>query len=306
MEPDSKTLVALEVQDRWGLSIVKYLGGTRNSQWLVDNGTQQLVLRRYSAQRFPDPDYELMVLRLVADAGWPVPRVVVPPTEISRELWSLVTACPGESRRHEGPAERQARGRLLASFHSTTSSFVSIGQREGFSRSDEGLLDAELDLLLERYEPLFPWESRALRWHLDWCRSQFQGAPLDELSQVVLHSDFAPWNLLYTPGGELSGIVDFDATHINYRIAEFALAWRGDEDEVIQGYEEVQPLTSLERRMLLPIYWGWLFLDIKPSLRDHISGQAAGPHFGWQMNHFAKRSPNIAPFAPTYPGPLRL
>jgi Ser/Thr protein kinase RdoA (MazF antagonist) len=107
---------------------------------------------------------------------------------------------------------------------------------------------------------------------------------------------------LYDDAGVLSGVLDLDATHLNYRIADFALAWRGDEDEVIEGYEEISPLSELEWEMLLPTYWAWLFYGVKESLRAILASSSTGVHFEWQTRHFSKRSKLIERLAPTYPG----
>ena len=63
---------------------------------------------------------------------------------------------------------------------------------------------------------------------------------------VVLHGDFTCWNLLFEHG-HLTGVLDFEATHLNYRVADFALAWRGQQSDVIRGYEEVSPLSDLDQ-----------------------------------------------------------
>ena len=121
--------------------------------------------------------------------------------------------------------------------------------------------------------------------------------------RAVIHSDFAPWNLLYNEGGSLSGVLDFEATHRNYRIADFALAWRGDEDEVIEGYNEVNPLSEAEWEMIVPTYIAWTFLGVKDALRTAAAGATDEPRFGWQTRQLLKRSPLLAAFAPPYPAP---
>ncbi|MCL2639967.1 MAG: phosphotransferase, partial [Phycisphaerales bacterium] len=117
------------------------------------------------------------------------------------------------------------------------------------------------------------------------------------------HGDFAPWNILYNDG-HLTGLIDFEATHLNYRASDFALAWRGHQDEVIQGYEEVHPLSSFDRQLLIPCYWSWLFLGIKDEINKIKQGSLPPiplPNFHWQIRHLLTRSKllNILP----YPGP---
>jgi len=291
-----------DVLSEWELRPVNYLGGTRNQNWLVLAGQRQLVLRGYSSEPLADPSYEVAVARRLASLGWPVAEVVREPTEFRGRLWSLVTHRPGRSRVREDPAERRARGRILAEFHRTTSLISDVGQRRGFARADELINDPELTVLLTEYERVCPAEGHLLRWHLDWCRARFGSLSLSKLPVLVVHSDFAPWNLLYDDDGVLSGVLDLDGTHLNFRIADFALAWRGDEDEVIEGYDEVSPLSELEWEMLLPTYWAWLFLGVKESLRAILASGSTGVHFEWQAKHLSKRSKLIEQVAPTYPG----
>lgn len=291
-----------DVLGEWGLRPVSYLGGTRNQNWLVLAGQRQLVLRGYSSEPLANPSYEVTVVRRLARLGWPVAEVVREPAEFSERLWSLVTHRPGRSRVREDAAERRARGRLLAEFHGTTSLISDVGQREGFGKADQLVNEPELTVLLTAYERACPAEGHLLRWHLDWCRTRLGSPSVSELPALVLHSDFAPWNLLYDEDGVLSGVLDLDGTHLNFRISDFALAWRGDEDEVIEGYDEVSPLSELEWEMLLPTYWAWLFLGVKESLPAILARGSTGTHFEWQTRHFSKRSRLIEQFAPTYAG----
>ena len=108
----------------------------------------------------------------------------------------------------------------------------------------------------------------------------------------VIHGDFTRWNLLYD-GGALSGVLDFEACHHNHLVADFALAWRGDHDEVIRGYDSVRPLAEAEWHLVWPTYWAWLFLGVKEMLAEHYSqpGGASTPaDLDWQVRHLRKDS----------------
>jgi hypothetical protein len=101
----------------------------------------------------------------------------------------------------------------------------------------------------------------------------------------------------------LTGILDFEATHLNYRVADFALSWRGDQDEVIEGYEEVHPLSERDRQLLIPAYWSWLFLGVKTEIEAMTSGKASAHGFDWQIKHLLRRSPLMRELgAREYPG----
>ena len=66
-----------------------------------------------------------------------------------------------------------------------------------------------------------------------------------------------PWNVRYLRGA-LSAILDFDAAHLDLRVADFALSWRGRHDEIIRGYEDVSPLEPVERELIIPVQWAWV------------------------------------------------
>ncbi|MBO0836818.1 MAG: phosphotransferase, partial [Actinobacteria bacterium] len=91
------------------------------------------------------------------------------------------------------------------------------------------------------FERLFPTEARILRWHAERARELYaQIGPAEAAPRLVIHGDFAPWNLLYRDG-ELSGILDFEASHFDVAVSDFALSWRGKYDGVIAGYQELRP-----------------------------------------------------------------
>ena len=129
-----------------------------------------------------------------------------------------------------------------------------MGQRRGFGLADEVIGDPELVGLIQGYEKFRLSEGHVVRWHIDQALEGFDRLDLESAETTVLHSDFAPWNLLYE-GEILTGILDFDATHLNYRGADFANSWRGYQDEVIEGYEEVHKLSDLDWELLVPAFW---------------------------------------------------
>ena len=175
-----------------------------------------------------------------------------------------------------------------------------MGQRIGFGLSDEAVQDPDLVSAIRDYERIYPAEGHILRWHLDRARESFESIDLDTAETIVLHSDFAQWNLLFE-SGRLTGILDFEATHLNYRVADFALSWRGYQDEVIDGYQEVHKLTDPDWDLLIPAYWSWLFLGVKAAIIAMTSGKVPPHRFEWQIEHLQKRSRLLAQRAPQYP-----
>jgi hypothetical protein len=80
-------------------------------------------------------------------------------------------------------------------------------------------------------------------------------------------------------------------------VADFALSWRGYQDDVLLGYDEVRALSDLEWHLVRPTYWAWLFLGVKQALAAHYSpttGAAVPLNLQWQLTHIRRHSPLIA------------
>jgi aminoglycoside phosphotransferase (APT) family kinase protein len=283
----------------WSLTPVRYLGGRRNQHWLVERDGKPFVLRGYARESIESVEYELEVLRRLGQQGWPVPEPVQEATEFLGRLWCLFTLLPGESQPEQSADERRARGRLLARLHEATASLVSMGQRTGFRKANELVSDPRLLEAIRNYERVRPYAGHVMRWHLDKASEMFNGLVLDDAETIVLHGDFAPWNMLFA-GGRVSGIIDFEATHLNHRVSDFALSWRGYQDEVVEGYDQVHPLNALDWQLLIPCYWSWLFLGVQEEISSMIRGEVAYHDFGWQVKHLIGRS-KIDPVE-VYPG----
>ncbi len=277
-----------EVLRHFGVRVIAPLGGRMNQHWLVETCGKRLVLRR-SMQSADEIDYELSLLERIAALGWPVAVAVAAPIELSGYVWSLAPFLPGEPLSDKySVAEQRGRGRLLAEFHADLAQLGAFGQRGTWLRCEEFLGDPALDDLLIKHELERPEEMYILRWHLDRARARIDGLRLHDRPGIIIHGDFAPWNLRFQDG-RLSGILDFELSHWDHRIADFALAWRGRYDHVIHGYTEVSPLEPEEWALLTPVWWAWLLAgachDIRNGIRDD----------GWTIRKLLQRSPLMGP-----------
>lgn len=277
-----------EVMARFGVQVVAALGGRLNQHWLVESQHERLVLRRWSHSA-DDIDYELRLLASIAALGWPVAPAVAGPIELAGHFWSLFPFLPGEPPSVEDPiAEQRTRGRLLAEFHATLAQLRRFGQRGEWRRCEEILGDSTLDRVLADCELEQPEEVRILRWHLDRARERIAGLPLQERPGIVVHGDFTPWNLRFQDG-RLSGILDFELSHWDHRVGDFALAWRGKYDAVIHGYAEVSPLDPQEWELITPLWWAGL---IDSACRHLMNGTRDD---GWIVKKLLQRSPLMGP-----------
>lgn len=278
-----------EVLTCLGVAIVEDLGGRRDDRWLAMSGATPVVLRRFSATPFGDISYELRVLGHMRKRGWPVPEPITDAVMIDGRVWCLFAWLPGEPREELDEEATRDRGRLLAVLHDDLEALNVLGQRGGCSEAHEVIADPRLDAGLSAYERWFPDESAVMRWHVDRARELFASVDLRLPRRVVLHSDLTPWNVLYE-GDRLTGVIDFEATHRNFAVADFALAWRGDDDAVIEGYTSVRALADVEREIIAPVFWAWMFLGVADRLDEMAAGTIEPAPLDWTVSNLLKRS----------------
>jgi Ser/Thr protein kinase RdoA (MazF antagonist) len=257
------------------------------------------VIRRSAEPPFGDLAYELDVLRALDERGWPVPRPLSDLVDVSGSAWCVFRWLPGSPRRVEDEASQRERGRLLARLHDDLDELTAMGQRAGCRTADEIVQDPALHAALAGYDCFFPEDAHLLRWHAERARELFDEHGVAGARRTVLHSDLAPWNLLYADG-QLTGVLDFDATHLNFAVADFALSWRGKHDADIHGYHEVRPLDDLDRHLLTPVFWGWLVLRVADDVGAIVAGTAPPTRMEWTISKLPLRTPAMGPEATPY------
>ncbi|MFC5652626.1 phosphotransferase enzyme family protein [Paenibacillus solisilvae] len=293
MVDDAVPFPSHEVLSMFGANVVTSLGGRINQHWLVKCRGELLVLRRWSKPA-EDIDYEVGLLRRIAAIGWPVAAVVEGPIRLEGQMWCLFSYLPGNPPSVVDPvSEQRVRGRLLAQFHDDLAKLSDVKQRSNWRRCEEILGDPALDELLSAHERQTPEEVHLLRWHLERARKRAAGLKLENRRGIVIHGDFTPWNLRFQEG-RLSGILDFELAHLDHRVGDFALAWRGKHDEIVNGYDEVSPLEPEEWEMLTPMWWAGLIDLACQHLEEGTQDD------GWIMKKLLIRSPLMGPDAVPY------
>lgn len=142
-----------------------------------------------------------------------------------------------------------------------------------------------LQEILANLELTRPDEARILRWHSERAQELLQELRAETLPAIIIHGDFAPWNLRFR-SQHLTAILDFDMAHLNHRVADFALSWRGQHDDVVHGYMEVDLLSSAELALMTPVWWAWCLESArKQLLRESDS------NLDWVLTHIIRRSP---------------
>jgi Ser/Thr protein kinase RdoA (MazF antagonist) len=280
------------ILEKFGLSsmTVRLVSDAGNTHWILRNASDRLVLRRYRpARSLPAVAYELDLLAFLAHRGWPVARNIAQPLVVDDRVWCVFEFVAGRMRSPRSlPGRRREarhRGRLIAELHGTLSEAAEFNQRPGWLRADQGLFAdmpwAGLGTWFRTLEKVDPENGGFLM--RAWERTS------DDLSRlvpsapppIVIHGDVVPWNLRYTRG-ELSALLDFDLAHLDLRVAEFALSWRGHNDEVLAGYEDVTRLDPAEKALVVPVYRAWILACAACAIRD-------GHSLRWSLAHLQRQ-----------------
>jgi Ser/Thr protein kinase RdoA (MazF antagonist) len=281
-----------ELATRWRLRQAACLGTRSSSTWRAERGPGKVVVKHLGAQALPDWPYQIEFMESMRRAGWPVPELQEAPEVRSDGTWLLFSWLPGIPAGEAGsPGDALARGRLLAEFHAAAVATGMTRRRSGFAALPEVVADQELESWLAVHELRVPEEGALLRAGRQTVLERFARYEVAAAPTCVIHGDFAPWNLLFEDG-RLSAVLDFEGCHHNLQVADFALAWRGHHDDVLRGYDAVRPLSDLEWRLVLPVYWAWLFLGVKDLLARSY-GSADGPRpvdLTWQTGQLRRRS----------------
>jgi Ser/Thr protein kinase RdoA (MazF antagonist) len=235
-----------------------------NGNWLVQTaGEEPAVLRRYrSSVTAAEIAYEHDVLRHLYGAGWTVPAPVTDLIQHDGAWYCLTRYVPGTAVRPESAAQSRRRGRDLARLHLALRGLAErIGQRPGFHPQHSELTtrigfdwDAAVSALEQANRRLAAWAQSAA----DQISNALNAAGVSELPLTVIHGDFAEWNVHYQDG-HLSGVVDFDLTHLDSRPYELAIARTYRAPEAVIGYRTELarsgwPLSDLEEAAIEPVY----------------------------------------------------
>ena len=279
------------VRAHWRLGDSTLLAAQDVTTWRVVRGGHPFVLKHFGAAALPGWQYQLRVAAALRRAGWPAPEVADEPLSRPEGAWVLLHWLPGEpSDTTDRRTEELARGRLLARFHETAGTLGIDDQRTGFTAPYAVVDDPELEHWLRIHEAAVPSEGAILRRYRAAAAERLAGHHPPQARASVIHGDFTSWNLLFEDG-RLSGLLDLEITHRSLQVADFALSWRGNHDDVIRGYDEVRPLSPAEWQLILPVFWSWLFLGVKDLLAGHYdAGRPARLDLTWHTTHLLRES----------------
>ena len=235
-----------------------------NANWLVETADgQRCVLRRYHPQTTQqDLAYEQAVLGHLAGLGWVVPAALSEPVCRQGRWYGLTRYVPGEAVRAEDAGQRSRRGRDLARLHLALRGVAErIGQRPGWRAQHRAVTVRSTHQWEERVSGLASVSPRLAAWAraaAAQAHESLAALGADALPVMVVHGDFAEWNVHYDRG-RLAGVIDFDLTHVDTRPFELAIARAYRAPEMAGAYRAELaacgwPLSELEEAAVAPVY----------------------------------------------------
>ncbi|HEY6792745.1 MAG TPA: phosphotransferase [Trebonia sp.] len=235
-----------------------------NGNWLVEAAAgQRFVLRRYHAWTTgEDLAYEHAVVGHLAVIGWVVPEAVGEPVSWQDCWYCLTRYVPGEAVTAEDAGQRSRRGRDLARLHLALRGLDErIGQRPGWRPQHAAVTVRAANDWEECVRGLASVNPRLASWAQAAAmqvRDSLAAIGAADLPVMVVHGDFAEWNVHYEDG-RLAGVIDFGFTHMDTRPYELAIARTYRAPQAIDAYREELaaggwPLSELEEAAMAPVY----------------------------------------------------
>lgn len=269
--------------------VVRRLRSSHNTHWFVETPHGRVVLRRYGKHRTRDGiDYELRVVAHLDSLGWSVPVALAEPIVADDEIWCVFRFVRGRKPDPRARDEERTRGRLMARLHADLAPLAALGQRDGWLLCDQGLADRRgkpsLDDVLRAHERLQPEEARIFRECLDRTRERLAALVPLAPPPIPIHGDIYGGNVRYLRA-KPCGVIDFDLAHLDLRVADFALSWRGKYGGVIEAYEDLSPLEPVERALVVPVYRMWILVSGIWAIEDRSRWG-----IDWALSHLARVS----------------
>jgi Ser/Thr protein kinase RdoA (MazF antagonist) len=235
-----------------------------NGNWLVEAAAgPRFVLRRYHAWTArEDLSYEHAVLSYLVGIGWVVPAAVGAPVFWQDRWYCLTRYVPGDALTAEDASQRSRRGRDLARLHLALRGLHErIGQRPGWRAQHTAVSVRAADDWEECLRGLASVSPRLARWAqaaATQAHDSLTAIGAADLPVMVVHGDFAEWNVHYEHG-RLAGVIDFGLTHVDTRPYELAIARTYRAPQAIDAYRAELaasgwPLSELEEAALVPVY----------------------------------------------------
>lgn len=273
MQGDRTELVPAAVLEAFGFAGAPskmFERGLINRHWLVESDREAIVIRRYHSSRTQAAiGWEQRLVQHAASRNWPVASPI-PATDasllVSHEgrFWAASPFLPGQPGTPETdtPAQFNIRGRLLGRLHRDLANFPEEGQRPDFGKLWE--LDAwvapagfgSFNEILRDFERDYADLARLIRRQRYRSLRELARLKYPDLPEMPIHGDFQRSNLLWQDG-QFSGLLDFDQTRRDARVADIAPLLMPHMPlelplarALLDGYQSVRQLSDAEWDLL--------------------------------------------------------
>jgi Ser/Thr protein kinase RdoA (MazF antagonist) len=298
--------------------------------FVVTTSRGTFVFRRHRLSE-ADVAYEHQVLDHLQRRGFPAPRMLINQagqawSAIDGSLYSLYEFMEGyyptnflwwPSARREVSTQC---GRALAEYHQAVADLVPSAYKWNGYRPTEHKRWREGDWFRQVLKDIRPLLQKPTATSPidDFARSRIGAIdkmlrlePVVEehtdLSKLVIHGDYSPWNVLFRPG-QPPVVLDFNESRLDLKIydvmlATFWFAWRGnrlDQDRVLAlqaGYAETGQLHEADINLADSVFQWIMARSLTERLHKHYLGQRplikrpAGMEKQYQMCVFAEQQP---------------
>jgi Ser/Thr protein kinase RdoA (MazF antagonist) len=276
---------------------IKLINWRFNTHWMLRAGERRYVLRRFGTWLEPEaePAWELELVTRLAALGLPVPAPIAPPRRIDGAVYILMPYLFGRALGASSVNDTAYRklGRRLADYHAAVADLPIPSQRPGWTSNVDGALPiaggserrAELLQALAKVDAgmAHAFDAAANALEARTLPAVFASAP-----RIVVHGDFAPWNLRLQRG-RLTGLIDFELAHVDVCAADLASARRGYHDAVVEGYLERATLSAAELAALDGLWLGSVLAGVWRVLENRLAeGDVTTHGLDWNFDQLAK------------------
>ena len=280
---------------------MRRIGARANTHWRVKTAAgETLVLRRYADGPYADASaaWEHRLTGDLAAFGQPAPAALAAPQRIGGDLWLLMRHLPGRKLGAASASDDGYRwlGRELARLHDDLERLAPRPQRPGWGAFIDAALPVEGGAALRRerladLERAAPDAHRRLRAALDAFEARDLPAVFAAAPRLAIHGDCSPWNVLRR-GGEVSGLLDFEMSHLDVAAADLAMSRRGYHDAVVEGYLSVRTMPAAQLAALDALWTGSLLFGLWRILAEwRREGRARPADLAWRLEQLAKVRP---------------
>jgi len=246
------------------IEAVPLAGGCDNLNLLVTLGERRVVLRRYSHTPEEEIEWELQLIRCLAERGFPTPTVFAAADGTLRRDFlgrpaALFSFVPGRESSPQSPQDCAQVASAVAQLHLVTRDMHLPHAR---SHTDWKRLE-RLEMTASRLSSpgLAEMAARAreFRGNLSKRLAELGGC----LPGGVVHHDVNPGNALLDEEGKLVALIDFDEAHEGELLTDVAGllrlwatpdTWQGLKpemtDAILSSYNGHRPLSETEWEML--------------------------------------------------------